>query len=248
MLEFFNNKDLTKIKSDEMKYYLAWYKENRGVSNTTLEGMRVVFCVLFDWMVNNDYIDKSPMRTVLPIKKDTMPERELTDSEIEKFKNACKSIRDRAIIEFLYSTGCRITEMCETKLSDVNWEKSEVYIIGKGNKPRTVYLTDTAKYYLQEYLNTRTDELDILFTCNKGEPRPVKKNSIERLFARLSDEAGVDRIHPHRFRVKRICTIVNRTDNIVIAQAIAGHSNISTTERYYRKNQEHVKSEFFRIS
>lgn len=248
MLEFFHNKSLLEIKPDEMKYYLMWYKTYRQVSNTTLEGMRVVFKTFFQWLVDNDYLDKSPMRTINPIKKDTIPERELSDTEIEKFKNACKSSRDRAMIEFLYSTGCRITEMCNCKISDINWDKSEVQIIGKGDKPRIVYLTDTAKYYLEEYLNSRTDQLDILFISNKGEPRQVKRNSVERLFARLSDKAGVERIHPHRFRVKRICTIVNRTDNMVVAQAIAGHSNIATTEKYYRKNQSHIKSEFFRIA
>lgn len=188
------------------------------------------------------------MRQILPIKKDTIPERELTDSEIERLKNVCNNVRDRAIVEFLNSTGCRITEMCETKISDINWDANEVYVLGKGGKPRTVYLTDTAKYYINEYLKTRTDELNMLFVTVKGEPRPVKRNSIERLFARLSDKAGIERVHPHRFRVKRICTIVNRTENIVIAQAIAGHSNISTTEKYYRRNQDRVKSEFFRVS
>lgn len=78
MMEFFNHKSLIEIKPDEMKYYLMWYKETRGISNTTLEGMRVVFCVLFDWMVNNDYIDKSPYETNFAYQK-RYDSRERTD-------------------------------------------------------------------------------------------------------------------------------------------------------------------------
>lgn len=92
MLQFFDGRDLKEITTNEIRYYLAWYKENRKVTNTTLENMRLTFVALFGWLENEDYIAKSPMRKIPPIKKDTQPEKAFTQDEIEKLKFGAESI------------------------------------------------------------------------------------------------------------------------------------------------------------
>lgn len=138
--------------------------------------------------------------------------------------------------------------MCEVKLSEVDWNNKQLVVNGKGNKDRVAYLTDVAIFYLQEYLKTRNDDVDALFVTEKGEPRPIKRNSVERMFARLAEAAGVDNVHPHRFRVTRITNLANRGVELQSVQTLVGHANISTTQKYFRGNKEHIKSEFFRVS
>lgn len=248
MLDFFNNLDLTKINTNEIRYYLAWYKENRQVTNTTLENMRLSLNAFFKWMENEDYIAKNPMRKIPPIKKDTQPEQAFTSSEIESLKIHTDSPRDKAMITFLSSTCCRISEMCLANISDVDFDKHEVTVHGKGNKDRIVYLDDIAVYYLKEYLNQRTDDNEALFVTERGEARRIKKNSAERMFARLGEKVEIDGVHPHRFRSSQITNLLKKGMSIQHVQNLAGHENITTTEKYNKLDKTLVKNEFMRLT
>lgn len=248
MLDFFGNKSVKDITTNELRYYLAWYKENRGVSNTTLEGMRTVFKTFFAWLEDEDYIHKSPMRKIAPIKKDTQKETALSSSEIEILKISTSSLRNKAIISFLASTCCRISEICQANINDVDFEKREVLVHGKGNKDRIVYLDDVLIYYLQEYLKSRTDNEEALFVNQKGEATRIKRNSIERMFARLGEQTNIDGVHPHRFRSSQITNLLKKGMAIQLVQNLAGHENINTTERYNRLDKTLVKNEFMRLT
>lgn len=231
-----------------MKYYLAWYKENRKVTNTTLENMRITFVTFWAWLEIEDYIDKNPMRKIAPIKKDTQSEKAFTSDEIEILKNAVDNPRDKAIITFLASTCCRVSELCNTNIDDVDFLKREVLIHGKGNKDRIVYLDDISSYYLKEYLKSRKDDNKSLFVKNKGCVERVKKNSIERLFSRLGKRTGIENVHPHRFRSSQITNLLRRGMPIQLVQNLAGHEHINTTEKYNKLDRTLVKNEFMRLT
>lgn len=248
MLEFFGNRNLCELSANEIRYYLAWYKENRDITNTTLENMRLTFVALFGWLENEDYIVKSPMRKIPPIKKDTQPEKAFTQDEIEKLKFGATSIRDKAIITFLASTCCRVSELCDANLDDVDFQKREILVHGKGNKDRIVYLDEIANYYLKEYLKSRSDDNDALFITNKGEPTRIKRNSVERLFSRLGDKVGIENVHPHRFRSSQITNLLRKGMAIQLVQNLAGHENINTTEKYNKLERTLVKNEFMRLA
>lgn len=248
MLLFFDGKNICEITTNEMRYYLAWYKEQREVSNTTLENMRLSFVAFFGWLENEDYILKSPMRKIPPIKKDTQPEKAFTQDEIEKLKFGATNIRDKAIITFLASTCCRVSELCGANRNDVDFNKREVLVHGKGGKDRIVYLDEVSAYYLREYLETRIDDNVALFVTAKGEATRIKKNSVERLFARLGEKTGIENVHPHRFRSSQITNLLKRGMAIQLVQNLAGHEHINTTERYNKLDRTLVKNEFMRLS
>lgn len=248
MLMFFDNKDVREITTNEIRYYLAWYKENRKIANTTLENMRLTFVAFFGWLENEDYIVKSPMRKIPPIKRDTQPERAFTQDEIEKLKFGASNNRDRAIITFLASTCCRISELCNANITDVDFNKREVLVHGKGNKDRIVYLDDISSFYLREYLNSRSDNNQALFVTLKGVPDRIKKNSVERLFARLGQKTGIDNVHPHRFRSSQITNLLKKGMSIQLVQSLAGHEHINTTEKYNKLDRTLVKNEFMRLA
>ena len=175
------------------------------------------------------------MRKIAPIKKDTQKETALSSSEIEILKISTSSLRNKAIISFLASTCCRISEICQANINDVDFEKREVLVHGKGNKDRIVYLDDVSIYYLQEYLKSRTDNEDALFVNQKGEATRIKRNSIERMFARLGEQTNIDGVHPHRFRRTGATFALRRGMPIELVSKLLGHESIETTRIYLRK-------------
>lgn len=247
LLDFFN-KSIKEITTNDLRYYLAWYKETRHVSGTTLDGMRRVFTACFNWLEREDYIYKSPARRVARIKKDTKQERELYESEIEMLAQCCQTIRDRALLEFMYATAARVSEVAGVDISDVDFEKQSVLLHGKGGKDRVSYITDKALMYLKKYLETRNDNNTALFVNLKNPGKRVTKDSIEQMIRALGRKAGVSGSHPHRFRVTRITVLVNRGMPLQDVQELAGHSDINTTRMYYRSNKDRVRYEYLKVS
>jgi site-specific recombinase XerD len=248
LLEFFNEKNVKEITTNDLRYYLALYQQQRKVSGTTLDGMRRVFSAFFNWLEQEDYIYKSPARRVARIKKDTKKERELYESEIEMLAQACTTIRDRALIEFMYATAARVSEVAGINREEVDFEKRSVLLHGKGGKDRIAYFTDKAALFLRQYLEQREDDNEALFVSLKNHNTRVTKESIEQMVRILGNRSGVTGIHPHRFRVTRITVLVNRGMPLQDVQVIAGHASINTTQMYYRANGEKVRFEYNKVA
>ena len=219
---------------------------SKDMFDLNIEKIPVDFKLSEDGM--EDYIYKSPARRVARIKKDTKKERELYESEIEMLAQCCRSIRDRALLEFMYATAARVSEVAGVDISDVDFEKQSVLLHGKGGKDRISYFTDKAALFLRKYLATRTDSNPALFVSRKNPDNRVTKNSIEQMIRVLGKQAGVDGSHPHRFRVTRITVLVNRGMPLQDVQELAGHSDINTTRMYYRSNKERVRYEYLKVA
>jgi site-specific recombinase XerD len=136
------------------------------------------------------------------------------DKRIPKFlveedvnlKISCKSLRERALLEFLFSTGCQIGEVEKINIEDLNWENCSAIVNGKGAKQREVYFTTECKVWLRKYLASRDDSCKALFVTDKA---PVKRKAIPTLgwsLKRLADRGELKaNIYPHRFRHSYAC-------------------------------------------
>src|SRR5690606_38119729 len=108
----------------------------------------------YGWLVKEDELLKNPCAK---IKRPKLPKKVrvgLTIIEMELVRAACKTLRQRALIEVFYSTGCRLDELRKIDINDIEWDTSSVIVNGKGNKDRRVFLSEKAKYYLKQYLDT----------------------------------------------------------------------------------------------
>ena len=131
-------KPLKEINSEDIRYYLALYQQRRKIASSTLDGMRRCICAFYSWAEFAGYIDKSPARRIKQIKFQIKKEPALTSGQIEKAMINCNSIRDKAIISFMYETGARVSEVAGVKLSDIDFNERTVLIHGKGGKDRLV--------------------------------------------------------------------------------------------------------------
>ena len=120
--------------------------------------------------------------------------------EREKLKNACEFLRDLALSEFLYASGLRVSEVASLDIDNIDFITKEASVIGKGAKERRFYLSEVCAEYLQQYLKSRTDNNPALFVAVKSPYKRLGKEGIEAAVKRIGRKAGVENVHPHRFR------------------------------------------------
>ena len=226
-------------------YHLRQYLANekaRGVSDRTLEGTRQVFSAYFNWLQREGLIESNPTANLGAIKCQRKIKVTYTEVDIEKMKHCCKSERDRAIIAFLLSTGCRISEMTQLNRDDIDLATLECKVLGKGNKERTVYLDPVAGMLLREYLAKRTDEQPALF-IGKGSER-LTPGGVRYMLNNIAEVAGVEHIHPHKFRRTLATSLIRHGMPIQEVAAILGHDKLDTTMQYVVLDNTDVKNAY----
>lgn len=192
------------------------------------------------------YIAKNPCASISQIKYKKTVKKPYSATELEKLRKACDNVRDLALIEFLYCTGCRVTEVSNLDVSDVDFDTMQCTVLGKGNKERIVYLTEVATMYLQEYIATRKCCSEALFVGRGG--KRLSKNGIEVLLKRLGKKASVDNVHPHRYRRTLATNLLDHGMNIQDVATILGHSDLKTTQVYCYISQKNVRSAYRKFS
>jgi len=162
----------------------------------------------------------------------------LENNELERLLAAPDRLRDKAILELLFSTGLRVSELCALNRDSINLKSGEFSIRGKGDKVRLVYISETAKTALKNYLEKRQDINEALFVRNiknpaKSDNLRLTSRSIERLVKYYSAKAGLSkRVSPHTLRHSFATDLLMNGADIRSVQALLGHSNIATTQIY----------------
>lgn len=238
--EYFTGKDINEIDSVDIRGFLFKYKQERSLSNTSLNNKRCVLSSFFTWLCDEEYISKNPMRRVKKIKTTKKKKMAYTEKEMEQMRLACGNIRDRALIEMLSCTGCRVSELSGIDISDVNFEKKEITILGKGDKERSVFISDQASLYLDLYLNTRNDVNNALFVTKRKPFSRLRKDGIERIVRMLGERCNI-RAYPHKFR-RTFCTrLINRGMPAQDVAILMGHTDVNMTcNVYYDANSEQL--------
>ena len=184
------------------------------------------------------------------------PEREiefLEPQEVERILSVAngkslKELRDRAILELLFSTGLRVSELTSLDRDQINLKTQEFSIRGKGGKIRIVFISDTAKIALQNYLKERTDIDPALFIrtnkigFTKEDDLRITPRSVQRIVKHYAKKAGiVKNIHPHTFRHTFATDLLSNGADIRNVQEMLGHSSITTTQIYTHITNRQLK-------
>jgi integrase/recombinase XerD len=195
-------------------------------------------------------------------------EKTMRRMEVEDFERLLDAIpqgtphalRDRALLEVLFATGCRLSELCGLTRRRVNLKNREVEVLGKGKKVRGTFLTPRAAEWLERYLATRKDDSPYVFVSRQTvrhvrDPKtgvseakkglyPLAPRTVQALVEDLGVRAGLpEDISPHWFRHGRL-TIVARHSGLLAAQELAGHASPNTTRRYTRITSAELKRHF----
>lgn len=240
MLQYIN-KPVKDITEADLFMYISMYKKQRAVSNVYLDNIRLVFSSFFGWLNNKGYIAKNPAAGLDPIKKEKRIKKPLSDTELEILRRNFIIKRDTALVEFLYSTGVRVSELIALNRQDVDFDSMDAVVYGKGAKERGAYLTAAACMHLKDYLASRTDDNEALFVSIRSPHERLTVAGIEEILRRLGRETGIEKVHPHRFRRTMATNILHKGMPIEEIKEILGHVKLDTTLIYCQINKENVK-------
>lgn len=233
------SKPIEEITKNDIMGYLFVTQQSRGISNRSLNSRRSALSSFFGWIAAEGYISCNPMLTIKPIKYETKERSALTPLQLEQIRFACQSLRDKAIIEVLYSTACRVSELCTLKRSDVDLQTGIVKLFGKGSKHRDSYLSARAKLMLSNYLNSRDDDCEYLFVSTRAPHKQLDRSAVERVVRIIGETAGIN-LHPHLFRHTSATDALQNGMDVTQVQRILGHSSLDTTMIYAKVSDADV--------
>ena len=240
-------KDFAEIRTNDIRFHLAKYQSTHKVSSVTVDNKRRFLSTFFAWLTAEEIISKNPMLRIKRIKQKKVDKKPFSAAEMEKIRDCLKTSREKALVEFMLSTGCRVSEVAHLRMENIDFRTGECTVLGKGNKERTVYISDNAMYYLQRYLAERSWNASSPLFLNKRRTG-MSKCSIEHLVRQIGRRAGVEKVHPHRFRRTMATNAAKRGLPIQYIQAILGHSKIDTTMIYCNVNKESVKAAYLKVA
>ena len=224
-------------------------EKKRGMADGTIAGYRDVFNSFFGWLTNEGLIPRNPCANVGTIKQEKKVRKPFSAVEVKKMLDSCQCIRDKAIIQFLLSTGCRISEVCGLHIGDIDLNKRESVVYGKGRKERTVFFDDVTQMLLGAYFFSREDnskEASLFVTESRG--FPMSPNEVRKMMKELEKISGVENIHPHRFRRTLATNLINKGMPIQEVAAILGHTKVDTTMKYVYQSAERTKAAYERFT
>lgn len=248
-MDFFSTKTVSMIKTMDIQFFLANYKKEHNVKNSTLNG--IIFCLkkFFSWLEESEYIIKNPMKQVKEIKVEKRLKQVMSDAEVELLRDSCKDIREQLLINFSLDTGCRVSEIVGVNISNINMDKLSCTVIGKGNKQRYVYFTEKTKLLITKYLKDRKefDEHEALILGTKFPYKRIGSRSMQVMINKIKDRASLsdkEYITMHSCRKYLGSRLINKGVSLESVRKILGHSNPSTTLIYAQMKDETVQNSY----
>lgn len=253
-------KTVDDINADDIRLYLAVRQKRDGLTKTSADNELRVLRTFYTFLFTEELILKNPTLKIDKIRHDTQKESGFTELEVEKIRNCLWNARERAVVETLLSTGCRVTELVQMKISELKGNSLVVH--GKGGKDRIVYLNAKAQLALENYLEERDDDNPYIFCGSinrmlgkKGKEKKaewykyrelvgegaVDKGSIEQMVKRIGKRCGVEGVHPHRFRKTCATMALKHGMPIEKVSKMLGHEQLDTTKIYISIDEDELE-------
>lgn len=245
-LDQYFNKPCSTITTMDLRMFLDY--KSKGKMASTVNGYITYLKNFFTWLQDEEYIISNPARKLKSTKVPKLIKEAYKSESLERMRDACITIRDKALFEVLESTACRISEISTIRLDKINWSEKSVKVHGKGNKERIVYFSTRAKIYMLKYLETRDVESPYLFIASKKPYANLGPRSIQRTLKEIKERSGVEeKVYAHKFRRTQATHLLNSGMSLQGVQKFLGHESPETTQRYAQISQENLKNEYKRL-
>ncbi len=245
--------DFNKITYDYLRKYLVYLSTVKKYSNKSISRHISSLHSLYNYLIDERVIDSNPMNLINSPKKEFRLPTYLTTNELEDIINTpdrTKKVgkRDILILEMFYSTGIRLHELVNIKISDIDFINKKIKILGKGSKERYVLYGDRCKDYLEDYLNNSRNHYlkeasDYLFLNQHG--NVLTTSGIEYLVKKILKESGTNiKLTPHVLRHTFATHMLDEGADLMTVKELLGHSNLSTTGIYTHVSNEHLRKTY----
>ena len=251
-LEFNKNKDIDNISNDDLKKYVKHLKE---IDLNEKSISRNISCLksFYKFLIIGKYVNNNPSDSLfMPKIKKSLP-KILTEDEVLKLLditlNDNFSYRNKAMIELMYATGLRVSELINLKLQDIDLNQNIVRIVGKGNKERVIPIGEYASEYLEKYVYNyrgsmiKQNNTEYLFLNNHG--KKMTRQGFFKIIKNIAKEKGITKdLSPHTIRHSFASHLLKYGADLRTIQELLGHSDISTTQIYTHITNEELKKNY----
>lgn len=233
---YFGVKKITEIGTSEIKEYLRHREDDYSPKlKSSLERIRGNLNVFFDWLVEENIIGRNPVKKVNPYKFHKKGNNALNNSELIDLRNACRTLRERALLEFLLSTGCHLSEMKRMYSNNIDWSNKTIIITDSREKERVAFLTKQAEIHLKKYLDRREDDLKNIFVTERRPYRQISSKAIQDEIANIASRTTISKnISPRIFRETFSSIMLDKGYQSSIVESLLGYdSKSSRSETYF---------------
>ena len=251
MFDKYINKNINSISDSDIKKYLKYLKDNKHNERSIARNTSTLRS-FYKFLIISKYVKTNPMDNITSIKLSKKLPDILTIDEINRILDIKitdnYSIRNKAMLELIYATGLRVSELVNLKTYDVDTTDNIVRTMGKGSKERIIPIGEYATDALNSYLSIRDTFLkkeinDYLFLNNHG--KKMTRQGFYKIIKRLARENNIKKdISPHTLRHSFATHMINNGADLRTIQELLGHSDISTTQIYTHVSTEKLKNTF----
>lgn len=243
-----SNIDFLNIENIHVRGYLK-YLDTCNLKNTTISRRISALRTFYNYLLEKGFVKNNIFLNVKNPKLEKKLPNYLNYTEIEELlasidTSNSEGLKRRLLIEMFYSTGCRVGEMVNVKISDIDFYNKTIKVMGKGSKERIVYYGDYASKYLEDYLKNK-DRKGYLFTNKKGEKLTIEK--VEYIVRDIMKHISIKtHVTPHTLRHTFATHLLNNGADIRTVQELLGHANLSTTGIYTHVSSDRLKDIYFK--
>ena len=233
-------KNIGDIQDWDVLRFLDQYESYRRVGRRRKDSMRVILNGFFRYMADSGRVRINPMATIEAIKFKKKVRQPLSAVEFERLRRACATPKERALVEFLFATGCRVSEVVGINREDIDYHERRIKVTGKGDKERYVFFNAAATVALDEYFKHRKDSKEALFVSDRRPHQRLQKNAIEKIIRQIGERAGIGRrVFPHLIRHTTATHLYQHGMRLEDLQIFLGHESADTT-RIYAKDDPSI--------
>ena len=245
------NINVLEVSKDDIREYLK-YLDSLNFKNATIVRRLSSLRSFYNYLVSNNLIKSNPMKLIKNPKKEKKLPNFLQYDEFMKLLESIKnddalSIRNKLILELLYATGLRVSELVNIKIKDIDFSNKVIKTLGKGSKERLVYFGDYAKELLDVYINSERNELlngkvsEYLLINNQG--GHLTARGVEDIIDRIVNEASLKhKISPHVLRHTFATHLLDNGADLLSVKELLGHESLKATQIYTHITEERLRS------
>ena len=246
--------DVANITAKDVTDYFYQLRKSELAYSTTSRNMSALKG-FFKYLDSQNYLEENPISNLLPMKSERKLPDVLSVEEVEKILSQPDvsdklGLRDKAILELLYSSGLRVSELINLKISDLFFDEEVIRVLGKGSKQRIVPIGLSAKNWIKKYLlesrpffEKKTKSGNIIFLNRRG--GKLSRMTIWKIVQKNVKSAKIEKeVHPHTFRHSFATHLLEGGADLRAVQEMLGHSDISTTQIYTHIDQDYIKQEY----
>ena len=249
-LYLFFNEDIIKVKDEQMTKYIY---SLRNLNARSLAHHITVMNSFYEFLISEEILQTNPCEGIKSPKLPSKLPNYLTEDEVDKLMSVNLdspfSYRNKAMLELLYATGLRVSELISLKFNDIDLTNDFVRVIGKGSKERIVPISDLAVKWLSIYLNQyrpiilKNKDSEYLFISNAL--KPISRQGFFKIIKQEVRRAGIKKdVSPHVLRHSFATHLLNHGADLRVIQELLGHSDISTTQIYTHLVNEKIKKDY----